>query len=710
MSGLRLITYCLLGLVAFAVAAAIAAFAFIPTGLIRDRLQTEVRTRTGRDLVIAGTTSLTLWPRPSVSIRDVTLSSPPDMGATPLLKVAEVEVAVQLLPLLLHDVSIDRLILRKPELDLRVDAKGKRSWDFAEAAPRVRLAQALAPGQSGDSKTLPKELQDFMRGSSDGTERPSPKSRIGDISLGNVSVVDGIVRYRDARAAVDETITALNTRLSLANIASPLDVQSDFSWHSEPVQLTASIAPFRALLEGRPIQAQVKTSAAPLTGSFDGIVSLGSDIDLDGRITAQSPALDRLAQWTGRPFAGSLAGGFALDAKLKQTSTSTILNDAKLTLGGLTGSGALSIEQRTPRPYVKGALRFATLDVNLLQALADTAPKSPAAPPAAPAAAPKSIEDLLGDDPATPLRKPQVRGYTKRQGWSDDAIELTALGLADADLRLNFDHLIWRDLQTGGGQINLALKSKSARVVLDDLQLYEGHARGIVTLDANGAETTVGTNVVIDGVAALPFLKAFTDFDWLAGRTRLAIAVAGRGATERQIVSTLTGKADITIADGALMGFNIPQLIANFGRGKIGGLERSPTEKTDFMEFAASTQITNGIARNDDLRMTSPQGRTTGAGTIDLPQRTMDYMLRPKLTTGAISGLEVPLKISGSMDKPTVTPELAGINGGQAVKAIQDAANSPAGRDVQETIKGALNGDPTAKAKVKGFLDQFLKK
>ena len=55
--------------------------------------------------------------------------------------------------------------------------------------------------------------------------------------------------------------------------------------------------------------------------------------------------------------------------------------------------------------------------------------------------------------------------------------------------------------------------------------------------------------------------------------------------------------------------------------------------------------------------------------------------------------------------------QLSGYNAVRAaVKAIQDAANSPAGRDVQETIKGALNGDPTAKAKVKGFRDQFLKK
>lgn len=726
MSGLRIVIYCIFGLFAFMAAAAVAGFLLIPTDLIRDRLQTEVKARTGRDLVIAGSTSLALWPRPAVSLRDVTLSSPPDMGAQPLLRVAEIEVAVQILPLLLHDVSVDRLVLRRPELNLRIDPQGRRSWDFAELrpldlpAPRVRLAQAA----TGDAKSLPKELQDFMRGSS-GTGAPAAgKSRIGDVSLGNVSIVDGSVRYIDARSAIDETVSAVNAQLSLANIASPLDVRSDFQWRREPVVLTAQISPFRALLDGRPIEARLTADAAPLKIGFDGNITLGGDLDLDGRITATAPALDRLSQWTGRPLAGALPGGFSVAAKLKQTSAITALSDAEMSLGALKGNGTLSVDSRGARPYVKGAFRVATLDLNLLRVVAEVTPATAASrPPALPAAQtstaapekPKSIEDLLLDTPTAPppmVPPKQVRGYTKRQGWSDDAIDLTVLGLADADVKLGFDRIVWQDLSTGGGQINVALKSKAVRVTLEDLALYEGRARGIVTVDANAAEPTFGANLLAEGVSALPFLKAFADFDWLSGRARIAIAAAGRGATERQVVSTLNGKADIAIADGALMGLNVPAIMRNLGRGKLAGLDRSPGEKTDFTEFAASTQIANGLARNDDLRITSAQIKATGAGSIDLPQRTMDYLLRPKIVTGTSTGIDVPLRIQGSLDKPTVTPELAGVlrDPAQAVQAIQEAAKTPAGREVQETIKGALNGDPAAKDKVKNFFDQLLKK
>lgn len=723
---LHLLLYAVGGLLVFAVAAAVAAFVFVPTGLIRDQLQAEVRARTGRDLVIAGPTTLSLWPRPAVSLRDVTLSAPPEMGAQPLLKVAEIEVAIQLLPLLLHDVSIDRLFLRRPVFDLRVDVNGRRSWDFASLDDnllplrKIRLAEA-----GGDAKSLPKELQDFMRGSSDAAARGSkPKSRIGDISLGNVSIVDGTVRYRDARTTMDQTVSALNVQLALLNIASPLDIVGDFSWHNEPVQVSAQLSPFRALLDARPVQAQIKTSAAPLALTFDGVVTPGADLDIDGRLTGKAASLEALARWTGRPLGEQLAGGLSIDAKIRQSSGMTALSDTRVAFGSLEGSGALSFETRGSKPVVKGAVRFATLDLNILRVMANVKPAVQAEPVSAPATAPagtptvtpKSIEDLLQIAPATPAnagdQRKQVRGFVKRQGWSDEPLDLTALGLVDADLKIGFDHIVWQELTAGAGQINVVAKGKTARLLLEDVHLYDGRARGIVTIDASAADAVVGANIVADGVSALPFLKAVSDFDWLSGRARIAVAVAGRGATERQIVQTMNGKADIAVADGALMGLNFATIMRNLGQGKFAGLDRSPSEKTDFTEFAASAQISNGLARNDDLRISSAQVKATGTGTIDLPQRTMDYMLRPKVITGSGPGLEVPLKVQGSIDKPTVTPELGGLlrDPSHAVQAIQDAAKTPAGREVQETLKGVLNGDPAARDKVKGFLDQLLKK
>jgi AsmA protein len=372
----------------------------------------------------------------------------------------------------------------------------------------------------------------------------------------------------------------------------------------------------------------------------------------------------------------------------------------------------VSVDTRGARPFVKGALHVAVLDFNALKMIAEAAPSAKAAPSAAPAASPpvvaaqKSIEDLLKEAPTAV--KPQVRGYTRREGWSDEVIDLSALGLFDADVKLGFEKVVWQELTTGSGQMGLSLKAKSAKLTLEDVQLYGGRARGIITVDGTTAEPTIGGNIVADGVNALPMLKGLADFDWISGKARISTAIAARGATERQLISTLNGKTDISVTDGAVIGYNFGSLMKGIGTGRLPSFERVQTEKTEFSEFAASSQITNGIARNADLRVKNPQLTATGAGTIDLPARTMDYVLKPKLQ----AGLEVPLKITGSLDKPTVTPDIGGLlnNPGGAVQAIQDAAKTPAGKEVQETVKGLLNGDPAAKEKAKGFLDQLFKK
>src|SRR5438128_9646727 len=61
----------LLGAVTFLIVAA-------PVELVRDRLIQEVKSRTGRDLVVAGSTSLVFFPRLAISLADVAFSAPPD--------------------------------------------------------------------------------------------------------------------------------------------------------------------------------------------------------------------------------------------------------------------------------------------------------------------------------------------------------------------------------------------------------------------------------------------------------------------------------------------------------------------------------------------------------------------------------------------------------------------------------------------------------
>jgi AsmA protein len=83
---------------------------------------------------------------------------------------------------------------------------------------------------------------------------------------------------------------------------------------------------------------------------------------------------------------------------------------------------------------------------------------------------------------------------------------------------------------------------------------------------------------------------------------------------------------------------------------------------TDFGALTGTYTIANGILKNNDLKLTSPEVPMTGAGTVDLPQRQVNYRLTPN-----VAGLlAVPVDVTGPWDNLSYRPDLAGIAKGLA--------------------------------------------
>ncbi len=708
-----------LGLVGLVVAGAAMLVLAPPSDFLRDQFAENFKKRTGRDLVISGPTSMTLFPQLALTMSDVTVSAKPGMGDTPTLRVREVDASVQLWPLLSRRVEVERLVLREPVVDMFVDAQGRKSWDFADAAPmlteRVRLAQASNP------KVVPAEVRDAVQGG-----RRNPLARLEALALNEVKFVDGTLRYRDARSGVAEEVRNLNLEFGLESIASPLTTKGDLVWKGEKLTFTAQAAPLTALFEDQPATVNVALKSARIEAQYDGsIVMRGAAPELDGKIAAKVPAIKALMAWIGKPLPEATAiGAGAVNGRLKVANTSTSLSDATVALDTMALTGNLTVETAGVRPHLKGALRTGDLDLNRLLALASTGDgattKPAAAKPAqiAPAAGPASIDDLLKQGGAAPAKAPQVRGFASR-GWSDAPIALGGLGAVDADIKFSFARVLYRDIKTGAGNLTLALKNKVARVTAEELQLYDGRGKGLVTLDGSGAGVTLGTNLTFEGISTLPLLKDAASFDWLSGKGRLTVALGARGGSEAELIQSLNGKADLAMADGAINGINIPQVIRGVTQGRFSGLDRTPAEKTDFSDLAASWVITNGVAQNQDLRASSPLIRLSGAGSVNLPARTLDYVVRPKVVaslTGqgadaAGSGIEIPVRITGPFDKPSYKPDINAIlkDPNQVIDAAKQIGKNLKGGDVEQAVKGLLgDGDPQQRKKARDALRGLL--
>ena len=269
------------------------------------------------------------------------------------------------------------------------------------------------------------------------------------------------------------------------------------------------------------------------------------------------------------------------------------------------------------------------------------------------------------------------------------------------------------------------------RANFDDVQLYDGRGRGFINIDANAQPPVVGGNLSVDGVAAANILKDVADFELLAGTARMSVAVGAQGTSEVELVQTANGKADFTFTNGAIVGYNIPGTVRGLMQGKFSGFDRVPSEKTDFSELAASFSIANGVATNQDLRLTGPALRVTGAGQIQLPAQAVDYTVKPKITaallgqTGAAAdalggGIEVPVRITGPWAKPQFAADsAAALRDPKTIEAAKEIGRklkeNGTVKEIGSALKGLLSkggdaGDGSAKPNPKQLLEKLFKK
>ncbi|HRN89373.1 AsmA family protein [Hyphomicrobium sp.] len=708
--------YALLGLMAMAAGAIAIAMFTLPAGFVRDRIIVAVKEQTGRDLVIAGPASFTVFPHVGISLSDVSLSSGPGFeDAAPLVKMSALDVSVALWPLFQREVRVQKLALRDPVFHLAVDADGRRSWEFAahDGAPaRIRLAQADTSAPVSDADP------GFGTPASDAAPRGS-NFRVGDLALDDVRIDNGSLTYHNALTGGVTQLSAINVSLAAAALTQPLHANGNLAWKERTVRFDGTLTSLGEFLANQPAKLKVALSSDAVEATFEGSATLQDALLTEGILSANSTSARDLFAWFGtdlRPSDGF--GRLSAKGLLRGTREQFTFSNAEIVLDRTTAHGELSLDTRGMRPFVKADLKLSELDLNLYRSKGGAAAPTPR--PSEPHA--NSIDDILErTEPAPP--GPRVQGYTARAGWSNDPIDLDGLGRLDADATLSVGHLTVDTIRLDQSDLTVLIKNRVMTTTLNEVRLYGGVGRGTVMLDGSGGATArLGVDLKTEGIEALPLLKDAADIDKLTGKGRLGVVLTGDGKSEREIVETLAGRIEFAFEDGAVIGVNVGEMLRNLSRGNLSGLATAPTDKTDFSALTSTWTVTAGVAENQDLRLTSPLLRLTGSGRVLLPQREVDYTLKPRLVASLsgqggsadLSGLEIPVRVTGSWEDPKFAPDLSGLvrDPDQAVGAIRELGKQFKGKNANEIVDGLLGSDGEARGNAretgKKLLEQFL--
>jgi AsmA protein len=713
----RKLVYAFLALVAL-VAVGLGTLAIAPPiDLVRAHVVAEAERQTGRKLTV-GSAGVSFASGLGVSLGNVTLSAPPAMGGEPLLTAERVEVSLALLPLVAREVRVERLTLVKPVLHLRVDRDGRRSWQFAglaRGAAQRPLRYAEAPGRGAtDAGSLPPEVADFMRNAS--PPHQDIARGLDTLALADVRIVGGSLRYANARSAFAHEVTDIDAALSLPDAAGPLTVKGEITLAGQRTAVNLQLDDVRGLLADRSVALRAALDGKAMNASFDGRIATGAKSLKEGKLTLKSSSAVGLVRALGLPLVGvDAVGAVSLDGQLRATDESVMLTSATFAAGQSSGTGTLGLETGGERPRLTANMRLAALHLDQLASVrwvgsstptpapsgATASPGRFAAPdPSSPPSSepPRSIGDLLqreGTKPADSNPATRVKGFRKRLGnqWEVDAIDVAPLRAIDVEARLQIASLQSEQLAAENLQAGIELKGGVLRLSLTDGRIADGVVRGLASIDARQSSMTVGANLSGDNVALKPLL-ALAGIDLVDGKGRLIVAVSAKGESERELVSTLAGRAEIKVTDGALVGWDADAIVSDLTRGHMPPSERRLEARTPFREFSGNFHIAQGVARSRDLKLDSNTVTASGTATINIVDRNVDILLKPRVAAG---GLEVPVRIAGAWDSPSLVADVAGaLKSPQAKEAVRNLKDG----NVEGALRSVLGDGPKAEKKI----------
>lgn len=653
MKALKFIGYAVAAVVVLAIAGGAAAFLLIPAEKLAAVAASEVRKATGRELVLGGAVKPSLYPVLGATVEKASLSNAPWGTAPNLIEVGEASVGVRVAPLLSGRIEIEEIRLTDAVIALEVAQDGAPNWVFDSGKP------GEAP-ESGDA----------AHGAGEGVER------LGRVRL---SLENAAISYDNRATGASYSARNLALEAALENPDSPLAVEGSGVFNDKPVSLSLNLATPAKLMAGDTALADLSVGFGGAKLAYNGSLEAserGDAPSAKGAISASAPDLQELLSALGAGPIDAPQGTLrsaSLDGHLDYEGRTATLSGMALTLDGQTISGEAKVDPSGKRPMITASLMADDLDLSPYMAGGD------------------------GGGGAG--------SGAGSQGWSKEKVDLSALRAADADVSIRA-HSVRLDTGTiRNADIRARLRDGALEVTINQLNMFDGGAKGALRLDGGGVPA-LAAKLDVDSVQLLELLSTLAGFDRLEGIGALSADVSGQGESMDALMRSLRGTSSVKLTDGAILGINLAAMVRNATGAFLGGGGES--QKTDFAEISANFAIKNGVATNSDLLFLGPLLRASGAGTIDIGAQSLNYRVTPRAVASlqgqggdaALAGVAVPVLITGPWSKPHYAPDLAGaITGvikdpaslaGSALGAAQGAGGLAG--DVGSSVGGALGG------------------
>lgn len=580
---------------------------------VRGEIERNVEAATGRGMTINGNVGVSYWPVLGLKAQDVTLANVEGGRAAAFIAADEIDIGVELQPLLNRQVNVRRLVFQRPRIALEVDAQGQPNW--------------LLRPRAGEGPPPP---------TPDG-----PAVDSGRTSLREVRVNDGEVSFFDARRGAGWVVGELDVTTALTALDAPMSAEGSLRYNDRKVKFEGSVARPGAAARGELTPLTVRIESELLEAEFAG-QTVATSGELAGTVRASGPSLRQVASWTGSPIQNGVGlEQFAVTGRLTVGSGAYTFTNAGFAVDQVRGRGDFVLSELRGKPYLSGRLELFDFDLNPYI--------SGQAPPATPV---EQVEVAAASPDAGQTAQPTAeiatveaapRAVDVRAEASDTPIDFSGLKSFNADLELVTHAVLIQHMRVDAARLNLVLNDGFMAATLNSASLYGGSGRGRFEIDAREPATKMMQDLAFTNLDAQRFLTDAVNYGGIEGRAELSLNVRVQGRTQSEMIASADGYSHIEVVSGVLRGVDLGG-VATTIRNALRGELIAPEARTPFQGLSATFAIADGVLATDTLSFNTPDLRIPGLALIDVPNRRLDARLAPRSPRG---GVVVPFSVRG---------------------------------------------------------------
>ena len=298
------------------------------------------------------------------------------------------------------------------------------------------------------------------------------------------------------------------------------------------------------------------------------------------------------------------------------------------------------------------------------------------------------------------------RKTADKRKWSNETIGITVPTDIEADLKLEMVALTTDKLRLEHPRLHAVIKSGRLAIKSFKAKIFDGELKAIATADSRGKAAAITAEVSLEGLNTRTAVKTLIGHDRVKGPLSISAKLTTAGHSERTFISALNGHASVqgqaqfllTKEERNTLGFAAvgSTLLSTFLGNKVNALSKiAPISQLlasldrafgqNPANVSGQIQIMNGVARTNNLALSSQGNVATTKATIDIPR--WQFVSSTELIDNPAMEPLVTFDASGPLDAPSKT-KVGGRLLRSGVSKVQRQVTNP----IQKLLPQILGG------------------